>query len=100
MLLGHVLRRRRLVRRSPRRQPEPPEGLDKLERRAFGYDAPLDAWESPITRKLTTSSTSTPRLRRLSRTACASSVRLCAGFHDASAPRTAPTFVTIVRSSG
>ena len=59
-------------------------------------DPSLGAWTSPITRRLTTSSTSTPRLRRLSCTACVSSAGLCAGFHDASAPRTAPTLVTIV----
>src|SRR5215211_4528129 len=49
-------------------------------------------------RRLTTSSASSPRLRRLSCTASISPWRETSGFHDVSAPRRAPTFVTITSS--
>ena len=50
-------------------------------------------------RRLTTSSTSSCRLRRLSCTACVSSCAEKAGSQEASLPRRAPILVTSVRSS-
>ncbi len=56
---------------------------------------------STMMRRLTTSSTSTPRLRRLSCTAWVSSAGANAGSHDGVARRgAAPILVTMTRSSG
>ena len=53
-----------------------------------------------VSRALLTSSTSSPRLRRLSCTALDRSPDEKAGFHDPSSPRRAPILVTITRSLG
>jgi hypothetical protein len=55
---------------------------------------------SPMMRRFTTSSASSPRLRRLSCTACVNSAGEKAGSQEASAPRRAPILVTITKSSG
>ena len=45
-------------------------------------------------------SASSPRLRRLSWTACVNASRENAGFHDPSAPRPAPILVTMTSPAG
>ena len=79
-------------------------GLDAIEvvNMRFMFDPHRPA-DGPCTlnmaRRFTTSSTSRPRLRRLSCTAWLSSAAENAGSHEASSPRLAPTLVTMVRPS-
>ena len=62
-------------------------------------DSPDGSWIPPA-RRLTTSSASSPRLRKLSWIADVMSSGESAGFHDPSDGRTAPTLLTMVRPTG